>query len=187
MIRFAMAEILPVVIFLLPLYAVLWKRYFRDVWKTAVCFLFSFYLCAVYALVGLPNTAYIRFDLSGNLVPFRDILYGIRSSIQNVLLFVPLGVFLPLLWERYRMVKNTVFFGFCMSLTIELLQIFAYRATDVNDLITNTAGTLIGWCLFAPIRQKVPAAAKQEKDLLLVLASSAAGMFFLQPFLVALL
>lgn len=187
MIRFALVEILPAAVLLLPVYAVLWKLYFRDAGKTVLYYILSVYLCAVYALVGLPNVTYIRFELSGNLIPFRDMLYGFRSSVQNVLLFIPLGVLLPLLWERYRKVKNAVFFGFCMSLIIELLQIFTYRATDINDLITNTAGTLIGWCLFAPLRKKIPAAAKGEKALVPVLVLSAACMFFLQPFLTALL
>lgn len=187
MLRFVVAEILPAVIFLVPVYLLLWKRMFHTAGKTMLYFLFSFYLCAVYGLVGLPNVAYIRFEPAGNLVPFRDMLSSLRSSVQNILLFVPLGIFLPLLWERYRMLKNTVFFGLCTSLVIELLQVFTYRATDINDLLTNTLGSVLGWILSAVLLKRIRRTDAPGKDLAIVVATAFAGMFFLQPFLVAML
>ena len=35
--------------------------------------------------------------------------------------------------------------GLAVSLGIELLQIFTFRLTDIDDLITNTAGTVLGY------------------------------------------
>ena len=186
MIRFAMVEILPAAVFLVPLYLLLYRLCFRNLSKTILCFLFAFYLCAVYALVGLPNVTYIRFDLSGNLIPFRDMLTGLRSSVENVLLFVPLGIFLPLLDRRYREVKRTVLSGFCLSLTMELLQIFTYRATDVNDLITNTLGTLLGYFLAKILIRKFPEWRWGGREIPVVFGSVFGVMFFLQPFAVAL-
>lgn len=190
MFRLIVAEILPAAVVLAPAYLLLHKHYFRDVRKSGLCFLFSFYLCAVYVLVGLPNAAYIRFDTSGNLIPFRDMLTGLRSTLQNVLLFVPLGIFLPLLWKKYRMLKPTLLFGFCMSMTIELLQMFTYRATDVNDLITNSAGTLLGFLLARAVLRRFPGTAGTvhgQKGLWIVFALAFSIMFFLYPVWIALL
>lgn len=188
MIRFAMVEILPAAVFLVPLYWLLHKFYFHDLPKTLFCFLFAFYLCAVYALVGLPNITYIRFDPSGNLIPFRDMLKGLRSTLQNILLFVPLGMFLPLFGYGFRRMKNTVLFGLGMSLVIETAQIFTYRATDVNDLITNTVGTLLGFFLGNILRRVIPLQLPDScRDLSVTIGVSVCIMFFLQPFLVALL
>lgn len=192
MIRFAVREILPVILFLLPLYLLLHTLYYRDTRKTAVYFIFCFYLCAVYALVGLPNVTYVRFELQGNLVPLRGMLAGLKSSLQNVLLFVPLGIFLPLLVQRYRDMRRTVCFGLFLSLAIELLQIFTYRATDVNDLITNTLGAFLGFVLAGLLRRGIPAletglVREKGKDLPVVFASAFGIMFFLQPFAVMLL
>lgn len=190
MLRFAVIEILPAAAFLVPVYLLLHKLYFRDARRCGLCFLFSFYLCAVYALVGLPNASYIRFDLSGNLIPFRDMLTGLRSTVQNVLLFVPLGVFLPLLWKKYRMCRSTVRFGFCMSLAIELLQMFTYRATDINDLITNTAGAFLGFLLARVAMRRFPGIAgtvQCKKDLLIVFMLPFIIMFFLYPVWIAIL
>lgn len=189
MLHFVWVEILPAAFFLVPVYLLLYKLRLKDVRKSALCFLFAFYLCAVYALTGLPNVTYIRFDFSANLVPLRGMLTGMRNTILNILLFTPLGVFLPLLEGRYRMVKRTVAAGFFLSLSIELLQIFTYRATDVNDLITNTVGTLAGFCIAGIGRKRIRASAKttqRNSDVWIAFFTAFCGMFFLQPFLIML-
>ena len=183
MLQFVLVEVLPAAAFLLPLYLLHFLQ-LRDMRKSCLYFLCSFYLCAVYAFAGLPNIAYIRFDLSGNLIPLAGMVCGVRSSIQNVFLFVPLGIFLPLLGRRYRRMKHALLFGFCMSLLIELLQIFTYRATDVNDLITNTAGAVLGFFLAQLLMRTIPAVrqlARDKSNLLLVFGSAFVIMFFLQP------
>ncbi len=71
----------------------------------------------------------------------------IKNTILNIVLFIPMGFFLPHIWEEYGALKKTAFMGFGMSTAIEVLQIFTLRLTDVDDLITNTMGTVIGWYL----------------------------------------
>lgn len=114
--------------------------------RTLSCFAMALYLCLVFSLVGLPDIRYIRFKPNINLHPFRH-FFTDWSTLPNVLLFVPLGVFLTTLWGRFRSGWRALIFGFWVSMTIELLQIFTFRATDVNDLITNTLGTVLGWAL----------------------------------------
>lgn len=114
--------------------------------RTLSCFAMALYLCLVFSLVGLPDIRYIRFLPNINLRPFRY-FFTDRSTLPNVLLFVPLGLFLTTLWGKFSSGRRAVLFGFQVSLTIELLQIFTFRATDINDLITNTLGTALGWGL----------------------------------------
>ncbi len=74
----------------------------------------------------------------------------------NVALFVPLGVFVRLILHRGVVVATAL--GFAVSLLIELTQLTgvwgvypcAYRLFDVDDLITNTTGALLGAVLSAP-------------------------------------
>lgn len=106
----------------------------------------TLYLSLVFSLVGLPDIRYIRFEPKINLRPFRY-FFSDWSTLPNVLLFVPLGVFLTTLWGRFHSGWRACLFGFWVSMTIEVLQIFTFRATDVNDLITNTLGTALGWAL----------------------------------------
>lgn len=125
--------------------------------RTSIWFLvFYYYLCVLLTnIVGIPTLReYIR--LSGlresffhpniNLIPFHD---GFSLGfLLNIVLFVPLGFLCPLISKRYQCVKNTLFIGCGLSFTIEVVQLFTlYRATDIDDFITNAAGTLAGyWC-----------------------------------------
>lgn len=118
---------------------------------------FYYYLCVMLTkVVGIPTLSeYIRLSRLGeaffnpniNLIPFSD---GFSLSfILNIFLFVPLGFLCPLISKSYQCVKNTLLIGCGLSFSIEIVQLFTlYRATDINDLITNIVGTLIGYFCF---------------------------------------
>lgn len=185
---YALLEVFAAALVLLPVFIILNITLFRDIRKGIICFLFSLYLAAVYYFVGLPNITYIRFELSLYLFPIVGILNDLKNSLLNILLFVPLGMILPLLWEKYRSRKRTLLFGFVTSLFIELLQIFTFRATDINDLITNTLGTFVGFVLADVLIKKVPAVKRfsygtKVSELYLVCALTFAVMFLTQPFI----
>ena len=194
MYRFYLAamDMLPAAVLLLPIYCFLNRLYFHDVRKSTVYWLFSCYLCTIYVLVGLPNVTYIRPELNLNLLPLIGIIDDWKNSILNVLLFIPLGIALPILWKPFKSLKATVFSGFSLSLIIELLQILTFRTTDINDLITNTTGTFLGFLCSKVLLRIFPSAKgiagnEEIKDLLLLLAIELAVMFFLYPFVSAAL
>ena len=64
------------------------------------------------------------------------------------MLFVPLGFFLPLLYQGFASIRRAAGTGFLFSLSIELIQMFDMGTTDINDLITNTAGCCLGYGLY---------------------------------------
>ena len=125
----------------------------------------------------------LRPDLNLNLIPFCGILADLKNSILNIALFLPLGCFLPILWSRFRRPIPVVIFGFGFSVFIELLQMLTYRATDVNDLITNTAGTLLGFLLAKGLPPKISAEGEGRREALCLTALSFSVMFFIHPFL----
>lgn len=52
-------------------------------------------------------------------------------------------------------VRKVIIIGFCVSLCIEVMQMFIsllvncrYKAFDVDDLLLNTAGTVLGFIIF---------------------------------------
>ncbi|MDY0124742.1 MAG: VanZ family protein [Anaerolineaceae bacterium] len=68
----------------------------------------------------------------------------------NVLIFSPFGVAIPLLEKRLNRGWLVVLLGLAISLVIELAQTFLIaRVFDVDDLILNAAGTLIGFLMYA--------------------------------------
>lgn len=108
---------------------------------------------------------YLKNHLSSvNLIPFKTIwneLVGNNrhvaySEIQkvtmlnifaNILLFSPIGIFLPILSEYFRKVKNIIMTGIIISTSIEIFQYFIGRSSDVDDIILNTVGVCIGFLI----------------------------------------
>lgn len=136
-----------------PILAIVMKTMYQENTKgrMAVLFLFAFYIAAVFGAVGMPTIQSLVIDFGWNALPFIDILNSpldyLKNSLLNIILFIPLGCFAPLLWNRYSQFKNIVRLGFFVSLLIEISQIFTFRLTDIDDLIMNTLGTAAGWFL----------------------------------------
>ncbi|USX50869.1 VanZ family protein [Lentzea sp. HUAS12] len=75
---------------------------------------------------------------------FRDGQIAFDQMTLNVLLFVPLGAML-MFWGK-RTAGQAALIGYGVSLLIEGSQLlWANRIFDVDDLITNTTGTALGW------------------------------------------
>ncbi len=111
--------------------------------------LFTLYLCEMFDVVGIPAVQYLGWGPAINLIPFGD-EKNFRFFLQlglNAVLFLPLGFLLPVLWSKYRRWYRTTAVGFLTSLTIEVVQLFSFRATDVDDLIMNTLGAYLGYVI----------------------------------------
>ena len=138
-------EILISVLLLIPVFSVLNITRFHSIKKTTQYFVFATYLAAVYLFVGMPTLQFMRFDLSLTLVPFLPMVADFKNTILNIILFVPLGIMLPFLWKKYNTLKAAAVFGFMMSLSIELLQLFTLLGSlDIDDLILNITGWILG-------------------------------------------
>ena len=163
---------------------------FHNIKKTAAYIIFILYLTAMCFLVGFPSVTGIKIDWSYNIIPFYGMLNDITNSYLNILLFIPLGIFVPCLWPEYRSMMKTVGLGLMTSLGIEILQIFTFRATDINDVITNVAGTMIGYLIGRLIIKRFPQLnwlGCKERELYLLYATVVVVMFFSQPFIQSVL
>lgn len=157
-------------------------------WRTFLVYLFIFYLLCAYYLVILPlpesRTAVVSYAQHPQLIPFffiQDILGSVNVSadnpstwinilrspivfetVFNILLLVPLGMFL-----RYYFKRNwwqTLLIGFSVTLFFEITQFSGlygiyehpYRLFDVDDLIANTFGAMVGYWLAGPLAKVLP-------------------------------
>ena len=88
-----------------------------------------------------------------NLIPFMGsvVVNGriyINEIIDNILVFIPLGIYICMLKEDWSILRK-ISVGFFISLGIEVLQfILAIGATDITDLLGNTLGGIIGIGVF---------------------------------------
>ena len=100
-----------------------------------------------------------------NLIPFKVIVetynevfvngyfnYFLINFLGNIIMFMPIGFFIPLLWNVSN--KKVVIIGFCFSLFIEICQLFLTRGTDVDDLMLNTIGVILGLLLYRLLYKK---------------------------------
>ena len=70
------------------------------------------------------------------------------AYLLNIVLFVPLGFLLPLLWEKQNGLFRILLAGASFSLLIELSQLLNIRNSDIDDLLLNTLGAIIGFALY---------------------------------------
>ena len=82
--------------------------------------------------------------------------FCVHNARGNVMLFFPLGIFLPLVWRRLRFWRG-IQIAIALSFSIELLQYLSsawgsYRSADVNDLILNVLGACLGLALVSLLR-----------------------------------
>ena len=107
-------------------------------------------------LQQLPQT------LPRMLTPFpMGISYHFRSYwsaflfLGNIGMFLPIGFFTALLWREGSLWRS-VLVGFLASLSIEVIQLFIDRGTDLDDLILNSVGAAAGYLLYRLLRAVVP-------------------------------
>ena len=82
--------------------------------------------------------------------------FCVHNARGNVMLFFPLGIFIPLVWRQLRFWR-AIQIAIALSVSIELLQYVSsawgsYRSADVNDIILNVLGACLGLALVSLLR-----------------------------------
>ena len=143
-------------------------------------------LCAYFlVLLPLPadRTAFVPYAATPQLAPFnfvREIVEttalsadpaswlgfvrtpAVYEAFFNLLLTVPFGMYLRYYFRRPWW--QVLVLGFCLTLSFETLQLTGllgiyehpYRLFDVDDLIVNTLGAMVGFWLVGPALRVLP-------------------------------
>ncbi|WP_261807168.1 VanZ family protein [Lapidilactobacillus luobeiensis] len=171
---------------LLAILRVLYLKFKRRPWRWGhelLLGLFTFYLLLLLALtvfrgIYFPWQIKIYWHRSPAVINWTVLtetlkLQYARSQLDflynfygNILWFIPFGFLWPLLRVKHRPnLLLTLLAGALLSAVIETLQFFlATGVTDIDDLIFNTVGAVIGYCLYLIViprrirRKKVTAA-----------------------------
>lgn len=99
-------------------------------------------------------------QLNTNIVPFQSTINYINGSyhtnldvilnntIGNMLIFLPLGIFLPILYKNFRSLTKVLVGSLLISFIIEILQFVSQLGQfDIDDIILNSIGSIIGFML----------------------------------------
>ena len=136
----------------------------REPIKTA--FLYGVFICYIVLLMNILFLSRISiFELfnnertlfrSINLIPFYSIMEYISGSSEitntlafvnvagNIVIFIPLGIYLPLFKNDKRAITNLLFI-LIVSLFVEITQgLLGIGASDIDDVILNCFGGWIG-------------------------------------------
>ena len=93
-----------------------------------------------------------------NFIPLHKIYYymsgnepctvGIINILGNILLFVPMGIFLPALFDKMDDFKRVVVTASCISFLVEFIQLLTQTGEfDVDDILLNSIGGAIGYVM----------------------------------------
>ena len=151
--------------------AMLWLLFGQRLEKSIFYFLFDLYPSADpnVSINYVPNWEWLTYkaavEQNMNLIPLATIKLYMRvlksstdiqlvkhaviNLIGNVVMFVPLGIFLPGIF-----IKKPNFFKFllrvtCMIILIEAVQLVTLLGSlDVDDLILNVSGATVGYLIW---------------------------------------
>lgn len=140
---------------------------------------FYFYIVSLFAITIFPipiqwiNEISSYRTLSNNFIPFasiKDILFNnnldyiikIKQIIWNIILFIPMWFFIPIILKTKNNIKNIVLIALLSSFFIEALQYFIwviigfnYRVSDIDDIILNVLGFVLGFFFFKLFKKKL--------------------------------
>jgi glycopeptide antibiotics resistance protein len=146
------------------------KKYRRKISRKAKLIFLLFYMYTVFVIsltiIPLPFNKLKPSSAGINVIPLVDMVTNLRRAfiwpeypfakrtlenvIGNIVLFIPLGIFLPFFSYTYRSLANVVVLAFICSVSIELIQLIErlfeiYRFVDIDDVILNTTGAILGF------------------------------------------
>lgn len=118
---------------------------------------------------GIPYAKQLMMRL--NLIPFRTlhlqlklltahdrpwlVRHALANLSGNIVLFMPLGIFLPRLWPRLQKLWKVFLITSGIIITVETVQVLTLLGRcDIDDLILNCLGAVIGYGLYKWIQSK---------------------------------
>jgi glycopeptide antibiotics resistance protein len=149
--------------------------------RESVLFLFYVYIICVLLITmfPIPISQYKHLRLIPvNFIPFVNttqefvknlssgknnmIEFALQNIIGNVILFIPLGILLPLISNKVHSLKKMIVIAFLFSLFIEFIQFISfqfgiYRTADIDDIILNILGAVLGFIVVKQVILKTAA------------------------------
>ena len=136
-------------------------------YKELMIYLFIIYILCLFYVVTFHDVSWSE----SNFTPFKEILrYSIGSKlffknvIGNMVLFVPFGFFVSY-FLKLEKIYSITFFTVITSVTIEVTQLLIGRVFDIDDLLLNLIGGIIGFGIYRlihNIKDSLPSFLKKD-------------------------
>lgn len=120
-------------------------------------------------LEGLGTANFIPFKTIKMYIKYADRLNSFENLVGNILAFVPFGVLFPMMRKKKSGLSDVFANALVLVLGIEVFQLFsAFGAFDVDDIILNCFGAVLGYVVYVRCRRLFPALHKklnmEDKD-----------------------
>ncbi|WP_242875646.1 VanZ family protein [Anaerobium acetethylicum] len=139
------------------LLAISWLRKKRSLIQRRKMIFEFFFVVYIIAILDITGIIGMQFNIDWFIHSLSSI--GFHTQIDkgtlwmmmlNMALFVPLGILIPMVISNMKWNGIKVFvLGFCFSIAIEFLQMFGGRMSEINDVLMNAFGTLMGYFIFS--------------------------------------
>lgn len=155
-----LVDTLPILILVLILAIILkiiisyYNKKIGNIYNEIKIFIYIIYVFLLFVIVTSRDYQ----SYSNNFTPFKEILrYNFMSRsffvnvIGNIAIFIPFGYLISDTINIFTKKKNyllNLFVIFFISLSIEIVQTFIGRSFDVDDILLNIVGGLIGILIF---------------------------------------
>ncbi|MGF7400821.1 VanZ family protein [Thermoanaerobacterium thermosaccharolyticum] len=133
---------------------------------------FIIYAIELISIVFFPITFYPpmpNYVPNVNIVPLKDIIILMRTQpiniviknvVGNIILFIPFGFFVPIIYRNMNKFNYTLLLGLCFSVFIEIVQFiidyltkYPNHTSDINDVLLNIIGLVLGFIIQRGIRE----------------------------------
>lgn len=135
--------------------------------KELLMLIFIIYILCLYHVVTVQDINYGGI----NLIPFKEMFRYeigsykfIKNIIGNIVLFIPYGFFSSYYLNNKKMSRN-IFLCLIATFTIETIQYYIGRVFDIDDIILNVIGGLIGYLFYIAlmaIKERLPKFMKSD-------------------------
>ena len=123
------------------------------------------FIIYILLLFNLVTSSDVDVRSTTNLIPFKEILrydfgtYGFyRQVIGNIVMFIPFGFFATY-YTKIKKISSITFITLLVSLTIEIVQKNIGRCFDIDDILLNVIGGILGFFIYVglnAISKKLP-------------------------------
>lgn len=108
-------------------------------------------------LEGLGTANFVPFKTIRMYIRYADRLNSFENLAGNILAFVPFGVLFPIIRKRKSGLLDVFANALVLVLGIEIFQLFsAFGAFDVDDIILNCFGAVLGYVVYVRCRKLFP-------------------------------
>ena len=145
-----MILICTIIIVSLRLSYIIKNRVKVKLYKELINLCFIIYFMFLFYIVTFQDVSWS----GSNFIPFKEMFryeIGSKSFIKNilgnVLLFIPYGIAIAY-YVKTKKIRYSIILGLILSLTIEITQYLVGRVFDVDDIILNLIGSILGFSMY---------------------------------------